>query len=118
MEVSVAKPEGRYNPADKPSTNRPMSSIHLFELKAIGNNVNPTAMADNDMVFLWVTAAESSPEPSIPIKYPKDINRKNKPASLWVRLRSASIVGINGEKMILAVKLTKKINARKIKTGS
>ena len=95
-----------------------MSKIHLFELKEIGNSVNPTATDDNDMVFLWVTAAERKPEPNIPIKYPKDINRKSNPASLWVRLRSASIVGINGEKMILAVKLIKKIKAKKSKTGS
>ena len=89
----------------------------MFELKAIGNIVNPTAMADSDMVFLWFTAAETKPEPSIPIKYPKDIKRKSNPASLWVRLRSASIVGIKGEKMIRAVKLTKKIDAKKIKVG-
>jgi hypothetical protein len=63
-------------------------------------------------------AAETKPEPSIPIKYPRDINRKSMPASLWVMFRSASIVGINGEKMILAVKLMKKINAKKSKTGS
>jgi hypothetical protein len=95
-----------------------MSKIHLFELKEIGNSVNPTAMADNDMVFLWVTAAERKPEPNIPIKYPKDINRKSKPASLWVRLRSASMVGIKGEKMILAVKLIKKIKTKKSRKGS
>jgi hypothetical protein len=70
------------------------------------------------MVFWWVTAAERKPEPNIPVKYPKEINRKSKPASLWVRLRSASIVGINGEKMILAVKLIKNIKTRKSKTGS
>ena len=118
MEVSVAKPDGRYRPADKPSTNKPMSKIHLLELKEIGNSVNPTAMADNDMVFLWVTAAERKPEPIIPIKYPKDISRKSKPASLCVRLRSASIVGIKGEKMILAVKLIKKIKTKKRRKGS
>jgi hypothetical protein len=95
-----------------------MSKIHIFELKEIGNSVNPTAADDNDMVLLWVTAAERKPEPNIPIKYPKEIIRKSKPASLWVRLRSASIVGINGEKMILAVKLIKKIKAKKSKTGS
>lgn len=95
-----------------------MSKIHIFELKATGNSVNPTAMADNDMVFLWVTAAETKPEPNIPIKYPKDINRKSNPASLWVRLRSASIAGIKGAKMIRAVKLTKKVDAKKSKVGS
>ena len=95
-----------------------MSKIHLFELKEIDNSVNPTAAEDNDMVFWWVTAAERKPEPNIPVKYPKEINRKSKPASLWVRLRSASIVGINGEKMILAVKLIKNIKTRKSKTGS
>ena len=95
-----------------------MSKIHLFELKEIDNSVNPTAAEDNDMVFWWVRAAERKPEPNIPVKYPKEINRKSKPASLWVRLRSASIVGINGEKMILAVKLIKNIKTRKSKTGS
>ena len=95
-----------------------MSKIHLLELKEIGNSVKPTVMADNDMVLLWVTAAERKPEPNIPIKYPKDINRKSKPASLWVRLRSTSIVGIKGEKMILAVKLIKKIKTKKRSKGS
>jgi len=63
-------------------------------------------------------AAETKPDPSIPIKYPNDINRKSNPASLCVRLRSASIVGINGEKMIRAVKLIKKIKTNKIKNGN
>ena len=95
-----------------------MSNTHLFELKEIGKNANPRAMADSDMVFLWVMAAERKPEPSIPIKYPRDINRKSRPASLWVMFRSASIVGINGAKIILDAKVMKKISARKSKTGS
>ena len=84
----------------------------------MGSSVNPTAMADKDMLFLWVTAAETKPEPNIPIKYPKDINRKSNPASLWLRPRSLSIVGIRGEKMTRAVKLTKKVDAKKSSVGS
>lgn len=101
-----------------PNIKRPHSRIHLFELNEIGNNVKPTAVADSDMVFLWVRMAETKPEPSIPIKYPKDIKRKTKPASLWLRPRSVSMVGINGEKITLAVKLIKKIKTRRIKKGS
>jgi hypothetical protein len=95
-----------------------MSKTHLLEVKEIGKSADPRATADSDMVFLWVMAAERKPEHSIPRKYPKDINRKSMPASLWVMFKAASIVGINGEKMILAVKLTKNINAKKSKTGS
>jgi hypothetical protein len=67
---------------------------------------------------IMIPTLNAPASPKIPIKYPKDINRKSNPASLWVRLRSASIVGINGEKMIRAVKLIKKIKTNNINNGN
>ena len=52
-----------------------------------------------------LSAAERKTDHNILIKYLKDIYRNSNPASLFVRLKSASILEINIKKMILAVKL-------------
>ena len=67
-------------------------------------------MLETMIVLRWVNRDEINPDASRVVKYPKEIIRKRDPASAWLKARSVLTLGINGAKMIRAMKFTKKID--------
>jgi len=74
---------------------------------------SPTTTADVTIVARCEILEEIKPDPKSEMKYPTDIIKKNDPACAWAIPRSASTVGIRGAKVILDMKLSKKIAAKK-----
>src|SRR4029450_1687834 len=57
--------------------------------------------------------APKNPDPSSPLTHPPEIKKKKDPAWPWLIPNSFSMVGSSGERMILAMKLMRKIIAKK-----
>jgi hypothetical protein len=81
IDVTVVMPDGRYVPAEIPSKNTQNRIAKRLLLKAINARAQPTAIAETEIVFLWVIREDICPDPRSEMKYPKDRNRKSEPAS-------------------------------------
>ena len=114
-DVSIAIPDGRYNPADIPTINSPIRMLNRSWLRPVAKKAIPDAIAENAIVFLCLIFDETNPEHNIEIKYPVADIKKKEPAWLAVRFISDSMVGSKGEIIIRMVKFRKKIDVKKNK---
>ena len=64
-----------------PNKNTQNRIVTRLLLKETNESVEPTAMAEKMIVFLWVMREDICPEPNRDIKYPMERNRKSEPAS-------------------------------------
>jgi len=118
VSVRVAIPDGRYKPADNPSTINPNRIHKRVWLRETARSEPPTATDERIMVRLWVRRDETNPEPIRPMKKPREMKKKSEPASLCPMFRSLSIVGSRGERITRVRKLIKNIAVRKRRKGT
>jgi hypothetical protein len=84
-----------------------------LSLEEIPRRARPIAVAETIIVHLCMNREATNPDPRRDMKYPNDIKRKSEPASECPRLKSFSMVGSRGARIILPRKFRKKIPAKK-----